>query len=122
MSFLASKMKTADPLEREDRRADESAKVNDSGGKDDTYRPEEESDQRERDSESFNQEQRYARILGLTEKVTPLDVKMAYRDLLSKYHPDKVTHLGEEFQHIAERKTKEIVEAYEYFCRKYGIR
>ena len=54
--------------------------------------------------------------------VTAADVKRAYRELLAKYHPDKVNHLGDEFKSIAEVKTREILEAYEYFQKKYDIR
>ncbi len=40
------------------------------------------------------------------------DVTSAYRALISKYHPDKVSGLGDEFQQIAERKSREINNAY----------
>jgi preprotein translocase subunit Sec63 len=33
--------------------------------------------------------------------------------MLSKYHPDKVTHLGEEFQRIAHEKVINIKKAYD---------
>jgi len=70
---------------------------------------------------TLSEEQDYARVLGLKGQVTRSDVKKAYRQLLAKYHPDKVDHLGEEFKDIAEEKTKAIVEAYAYFRKKYGI-
>jgi DnaJ-domain-containing protein 1 len=35
-------------------------------------------------------------------------IKKAYRTMIQKYHPDRVSHLGEEFQIIAEEKTKTI--------------
>lgn len=72
--------------------------------------------------ESQSEEQRYARVLGLRAKVTATDVKRAYRELLAKYHPDKVNHLGDEFKSIAEVRTREILEAYDYFRKKYDIR
>lgn len=72
--------------------------------------------------ESQSEEQRYARVLGLRAKVTAADVKRAYRELLAKYHPDKVNHLGDEFKSIAEVRTREILEAYDYFRKKYDIR
>lgn len=71
--------------------------------------------------DSQSEEQRYDRVLGLKGKVAASDVKKAYRDLLAKYHPDKVHHLGDEFKHIADQKTREIIAAYEYFCEKYNI-
>lgn len=70
---------------------------------------------------TFGEEQKYARVLGLKGQVTISEVKKAYRELLGKYHPDKVNHLGDEFKEIAEEKTKAIIEAYGYFRKKYGM-
>jgi hypothetical protein len=66
-----------------------------------------------------DQETKYRKILGLTKDDGIGDIKNKYREILSKYHPDKVQHLGPEFQELAETKTKEIVEAYQYFQKKY---
>ena len=52
-------------------------------------------------------------VLGLTRKATKDEVKKAYRELAKKYHPDKVSHLGPEFKNVAEKKFREINEAYE---------
>lgn len=38
---------------------------------------------------------------------------MAYRNLVKSYHPDKVGHLAPEFTEVAERRMKEINQAYE---------
>ena len=35
-------------------------------------------------------------------------IRKAYRELLGKYHPDRVQHLGEEFREIALQRTKSI--------------
>lgn len=72
--------------------------------------------------ESQSEEERYARVLGLSTMFTATDVKRVYRELLAKYHPDKVNHLGAEFKSIAEVRTREIVEAYDYFRKKHDIR
>jgi DnaJ like chaperone protein len=72
--------------------------------------------------ESQSEEEKYARVLGLSTMVTAADVRRAYRELLTKYHPDKVKHLGAEFTSIAEVKTRKILEAYDYFRKKYDIR
>lgn len=53
------------------------------------------------------------RVLGLEPGASPETVKKAYRELANKYHPDKVAHLGEEFQQIAEQKFKKIQAAYQ---------
>lgn len=74
-----------------------------------------------RQTESGNPEERYMQILGVTKEDGPGDIKRKYKDLLSKYHPDKVQHLGVEFQEMAENKTRKIVEAYEFFRKKYRI-
>ena len=52
-------------------------------------------------------------VLGLKENASREDVKKAYRQLAGKYHPDKVSHLGEEFRMLAERRFKEINAAYQ---------
>ena len=57
----------------------------------------------------------YYATLGLEKGATMDEIKKAYRKLSMKYHPDKVRHLGDEFQKIAETKMKEINAAYDYF-------
>lgn len=64
---------------------------------------------------------RYGQILGLRGKVTIQDIKKNYKDLIAKNHPDKVQHMDEDFQRLAETKTKEINEAYAYFKNKYSF-
>jgi DnaJ-domain-containing protein 1 len=44
-----------------------------------------------------------------------------FSGIISQYHPDKVQHLGREFQQMAEYKTKEIQKAYDYFKQNYNI-
>lgn len=57
-------------------------------------------------------------ILGVGKNATPEEIKHAYRELANKYHPDKVSHLGEEFREIAHKKFKEIRRAYERLAPK----
>jgi len=52
-------------------------------------------------------------VLGVGKNASPDEIKKAYRRLVNTYHPDKVTHMGEEFQELAEKKFKEIQEAYQ---------
>jgi hypothetical protein len=66
-------------------------------------------------------ERYYAKVLGFHGPVTIDDVKRQYKELISQYHPDKANHLGPELKKVAEQKTKEINEAYEYFKKKYRI-
>ena len=41
------------------------------------------------------------------------EVKKAYRKMAMKYHPDKVSHLGEDYKKAADEKFKKVNEAYE---------
>ena len=70
---------------------------------------------------SWDLEMKYREILGLGKNDGIGDIKNKYRELISKYHPDKVQHLGKEFQELAEAKTKEILQAYQYFQKKYDL-
>ena len=52
-------------------------------------------------------------ILGVAPGASREEIKSAYRRLAAQYHPDKVQHLGEEFQKMAEARFKEIQQAYD---------
>jgi predicted lipid-binding transport protein (Tim44 family) len=52
-------------------------------------------------------------ILGITPGASKEEIKAAHRRLAAKYHPDKVQHLGKEFQELAEARFKEIQQAYD---------
>jgi hypothetical protein len=52
-------------------------------------------------------------ILGVPPSADKKEIRKAYRNLANQYHPDKVAHLGEEFQTLAEQRFKEIQEAYD---------
>lgn len=56
-------------------------------------------------------------VLGISKHATSDEIKQAYRHLVSQYHPDKVSHLGEEFRLLAEKRFKEIQEAYQELTR-----
>lgn len=66
------------------------------------------------------EERRHAILLGLTGKVTIHDIRKRYKELISQYHPDRVHNLGEDLKELAEKKTKELNEAYEFFRKKYS--
>jgi DnaJ like chaperone protein len=53
------------------------------------------------------------KILEIGPEATDEEVKKAYRRMAMKYHPDKVSHLGEEFRKTADEKFKAVNEAYE---------
>ena len=52
-------------------------------------------------------------VLGVKPGASQEELKKAYRELVSKYHPDKVAHLGDEFRKLAEIRFKQIQQAYQ---------
>lgn len=52
-------------------------------------------------------------ILKIPPDADEKEIRTAYRKLANQYHPDKVAHLGDEFQKLAERRFKEIQAAYD---------
>ena len=57
-------------------------------------------------------------VLGVHRGASQDEIRRAYRKLVVKYHPDKVDHLGDEFKVLAEKKFKQIQEAYQELVRK----
>ena len=57
-------------------------------------------------------------ILGVRPGASPDEIKTAYRRAVAKYHPDKVAHLGKEFQEMAHRKLLAIQGAYEALMKR----
>ena len=58
------------------------------------------------------------RILGIPRSASIEEIKHAYRELAAKYHPDKLEHLGDEFKVLAEKRFKEIQQAYQELTGK----
>jgi DnaJ like chaperone protein len=61
------------------------------------------------------------KILGVTRNSSIDEIKKAYRALAVKYHPDKVSYLGEDFRKDAEEKFQKINEAYEKIKKDKGF-
>ena len=61
------------------------------------------------------------KILEIDPSVTDDQVKKAYRRMAVKYHPDKVSSLGEEFQLAAKEKFQKVQEAYETIKKERGM-
>lgn len=57
-------------------------------------------------------------VLELSPGASDDEIAAAYKAQLLKYHPDRVAHLGDEFQRLAHRKTLEIQQAYTCLKRR----
>jgi DnaJ like chaperone protein len=62
------------------------------------------------------------KILGITANATDEELKTAYREMAKKYHPDKVSHLGEDVKKAAEEKFLKVNEAYETIKKERGMK
>lgn len=51
-------------------------------------------------------------LLEVSPRASPEEIKAAYRRAVARYHPDKVAHLGKEFQELAHKKLLAIQQAY----------
>jgi curved DNA-binding protein CbpA len=54
----------------------------------------------------------YYELLDLPPTASSDDIKKAFRQQIARYHPDKVQHLGKEFQDMAAGRAAELTEAY----------
>jgi DnaJ like chaperone protein len=61
------------------------------------------------------------KILEIDSRATDEEVKKAYRRMANKFHPDKVSHLGEDFQKAANEKFQKVNKAYETIKRERKI-
>ena len=56
------------------------------------------------------------KVLNVNRDATHQDIRTAYIREISRYHPDKVSHLGADLQALAEEKSKGIQRAYSELC------
>ena len=61
------------------------------------------------------------KILEIETEATNDEVKKAYRRMAMKFHPDKVSHLGEDFQNAAKEKFQKVNQAYENIKKERKI-
>lgn len=61
------------------------------------------------------------KILEIELSASDDEVKKAYRKMAIKYHPDKVSHLGDDFQKMAKEKFQRVLQAYENIKKSRGL-
>jgi len=61
------------------------------------------------------------KVLGIDRSANDEEVKKAFRKMAMKYHPDKVSYLGEDFQKIAHEKFRKVNEAYEQIKKERNM-
>jgi DnaJ like chaperone protein len=61
-------------------------------------------------------------ILEIDPAASDEEVKKAYRRMAMKYHPDKVSHLGEDFKKVAQEKFRKVKDAYDKIKKERGIK
>ena len=61
-------------------------------------------------------------ILEIQPNATDSEVKKAYRKMATKYHPDKVSHLGKDLSQMAENKFKAVNDAYQSIKKERGLK
>jgi DnaJ like chaperone protein len=62
------------------------------------------------------------KILEIHNSASDEEVKKAYKKMAVKFHPDKVSHLGEEYQQDAKEKFQKVQQAYENIKKQRGIK
>jgi DnaJ like chaperone protein len=62
------------------------------------------------------------KILEISPDASESEIKKAFRKMAVKYHPDKVSHLGEDYKKAAEEKIKKVNEAYEKIKKERGFK
>ncbi|HUX53630.1 MAG TPA: TerB family tellurite resistance protein [Williamwhitmania sp.] len=60
-------------------------------------------------------------VLEISRSATNDEVKKAYRHMALKYHPDKVSQLGEDVQRAANEKIQKVNEAYNLIKKERGM-
>lgn len=90
------------------------------GAQRDTPPPQDPPPEPEQQSEPPRNSAAWYEVLEISPRASATEIRAAYRSQMSKYHPDKVAALGKELKEVAERKTKEIGEAYKVGMRIRG--
>lgn len=62
------------------------------------------------------------KVLGLEPDATDEEVKKAYRKMAIKFHPDKVSQMGEEYEKGAKEKFQQIQDSYDAIKKRRGMK
>ncbi|NUM71618.1 MAG: J domain-containing protein [Ignavibacteriaceae bacterium] len=63
----------------------------------------------------------YSEILELNGDLTPENIRKKYREKMKEFHPDLVQNLPPEMQKFAEKMSKKLNEAYNFFKQRFGF-
>ncbi len=80
------------------------------------------SDQQSIQAMFINESDAAYKILEIDPTASDEEVKKAYRRMAMKYHPDKVSHLGEDFKKVAQEKFRKVKEAYDKIKEQRNIK
>ncbi|MDI3520527.1 MAG: DnaJ like chaperone protein [Anaerophaga sp.] len=69
----------------------------------------------------FDNLEAHYKILEISPSATDEEVKKAYRKMAVRFHPDKVSHLGQEFQKAANEKFARVNDAYNKIKKERGL-
>ena len=61
------------------------------------------------------------KILEVERSASVPEIKKAYREMVKKYHPDKLQHMDEVYRKGAEEKFRKVQEAYEQLQKERGF-
>jgi DnaJ like chaperone protein len=62
------------------------------------------------------------KILEIDKNATDEELKKAYRKMAVKYHPDKVSHMGDEYKDSAKEKFQKMKDAYDNIKKQRGMK
>ena len=60
-------------------------------------------------------------VLKISPEASDSEVKEAYREMVKKYHPDKVSHLGSDFVKLSKEKFQKIQDSYQKISKERGL-
>jgi len=58
------------------------------------------------------------KIIGVNRSQSLAEIQRRYKEKLLQYHPDRVEHLGGDLKELAEKKTKELNQAFQRILRE----